>query len=238
MRLVTAYRRLELVGVITDYGSYADAGERHSSAASPAGCRETVILVKEPDPDLKPGDMVTHEVGHKKIPVVVREILSIDQLHKCKLFKIFWRFLSKEEMMEMKTCPHCGKQFLPNSGRQEFCSVKCRIEAADKKRLAGKNKPEMVPDCVTPDSLVPEIKENVAPALAEIPAATTEETNPILVRDTSQYEEPEPEDKNIRAAKKLLKLIPKDEAYTLKISLEAENIGLNVTLIGGNKNSG
>lgn len=191
-----------------------------------------------------------HEVGHKKIPVVVREILSIDQLHKCKLFKIVWRFLTKEEMMDVKKCPHCGKQFMPNSGRQEFCSVKCRIEAADKKRLAGKNKPDMViPDCVTPDNLVPEIKEDVAAAPAEIPAVapvipdpagkTPEESTPLELSGPLWVEpELEPDDKNIRAAKKLLKLIPKDEAYTLKISLEAENIGLNVTLIGGNKNSG
>lgn len=229
--------------MITDYGNYADAGERHSSAASPAGCRETVIKVDEPDPDIKPGDIVLHEVGHKKIPVIVREVVDIVPLHKSKLFKIVWRFLDKEEMMEMKTCPHCGKQFMPNSNRQEFCSVKCRIEAADEKRLTEKNKPESVPDCVIPDSPSIEIKEDVAatsepaPEPAEIPAATTAETNPIKIRHTSQYEDPEPEDKNIRATKKLLKLIPRGEAYTLKISLEADTIGLNVTLIGGKKNA-
>lgn len=236
--------------MITDYGSYADAGERHSSAASPAGCRETVIKVDDPDPNIKPGDIVIHEISpRKKIPVIVREVVDIVPLHKSKLFKIVWRFPNKEEIMEMKTCPHCGKQFMPNSGRQEFCSVKCRIAAADKKRLAGKNKPEMViPDCVTPDNLVPEIKEDAAAEPEKIPAVTPvmpapagitpeESTPPELSGPLWVEPELEPDDKNIRSAKKLLKLIPKWEAYTLKISLEAENIGLNVTLIGGNKNA-
>lgn len=236
--------------MITDYGSYADAGERHSSAASPAGCRETVIKVDEPDPDIKPGDMVMHNISsRKKIPVIVRDVLDIVPLHKSKLFKIVWRFPNKEEIMEMKTCPRCGKQFSPNSGRQEFCSVKCRIEAADEKRLAGKNKPETVPDCVTPDNLVPEIKEDVAAEPEKIPAVTPvmpapagitpEELMPPELRGPLWVEpEPETEDKNIRAVKKLLKLIPKGEAYTLKISLEADNIQLNVTLARDNKNAG
>lgn len=232
-----------------DYGSYADAGERHSSAASPAGCRETVIKVDEPDPDIKPGDIVIHEISpRKKIPVIVRDVVDIVPLHKSKLFKIVWRFPNKEEIMEMKTCPHCGKQFMPNSGRQEFCSVKCRIEAADEKRLE-KKKTEPVPDYVIPDSQTVEVKEDVAAAPAEIPAVapvipdpagkTPEESTPLELSGPLWVEpELEPDDKNIRAAKKLLKLIPKGEAYTLKISLEAENIGLNVTLIGDKKNAG
>lgn len=218
--------------MITDYGSYADAGERHSSASSPAGCRETVILVKEPDPDLKPGDLVMHEVGHKKIPVVVREVIDVVPMHKSKLFKIFWGYPKEEAKME-KTCPQCGRMFTPVSNRQEYCSKQCRIAAADKKRLERKEA-LVVPE--GPDDPAAVVPEETPVMLGEPEAEPMEmdmENEPK--NDSPRWAEPEPqpEDKNIRAAKKILKLIPKDEAYTLKISLEADNIQINVTLIGG-----
>lgn len=34
------------------------------------------------------------------------------------------------ELVKKKVCPHCGKEFIPNSNHQTFCSKECRLEAA------------------------------------------------------------------------------------------------------------
>ncbi len=228
--------------------SYMSVTDRQSSMPSQsASNRETVILVKEPEPDLKPGDIVMHEVGHKKIPVVVREILSVDQLHKCKLFKIFWGYPKEEAKME-KTCPQCGKVFMQSGPRQEYCSVKCRVAAADKKRLERK---EAIAAQEGPDDPAAAVPVEETPVMLGEPEAEPTEMEmkedvPVTLRDRFkkmienngfQWPEPEPEDRNIKAVKRLLKMLPQDEEYTLKINLESGSVQLAVTLIGGQKNA-
>lgn len=227
--------------------SYMSVTDRQSSMPSQsASNRETVIMVKDPDPDLKPGDIVLHEVGRKKIPVVVREVLSVDQLHKCKLFKIFWGYPQKEEAKMEKTCPQCGRVFTPASGRQEYCSKQCRIAAADKKRLERKEAIAAQDGPDDPAAAVPVEETPVMPGEPEAEPMEMEEDAPVTLRDVFEKAigngvlpwsepEPEPEDKNIKTVKRLLKMLPQDE-YTLRINLESGSIDMSVTLIGGQKN--
>jgi endogenous inhibitor of DNA gyrase (YacG/DUF329 family) len=213
---------------------YSTVEDRHLAGlagGNSANSRETVIMVREPEPDIKAGDIVMHQVGRQKVPVMIREVLSIDQMHKSKLFKIFYRYLSKEEKKKMdKTCPYCGKQFIATDGRQKYCSVKCRVAAADEKRLKK-------------DQEEKEVIDETNNAAAETPEPLAAEPAPepaVIGKSYGDYnkEFPEyfrPDGKNIQAAKKILELVPQDKSYTLKISLESDDIQLNVTLCGGEK---
>jgi uncharacterized OB-fold protein len=175
-------------------------------------------------------------------------VVDIVPLHKSKLFKIVWRFLTKEEIMEMKTCHRCGKLFMPDSNRQEYCSFKCRVAAADKKRLERK---EAIAAQEGPDDPAAAVPVEETPVMLGEPEAEPTEMEmkedvPVTLRDRFkkmienngfQWPEPEPEDRNIKAVKRLLKMLPQDEEYTLKINLESESVQLAVTLIGGQKNA-
>lgn len=158
--------------------------------------------------------------------------------------------------MERKTCPHCGRTFVPASGRQEYCSKQCRIAAAGKKRLEAKAKESEVPDCVISDGPDDPAKEIQTADLSGTPDVDLTKKNPaeaaepdipavpdVLKKTDPSWREPEPapEDKNIRAVKKILKLIPINEPCTLKISLEAGSIQMSVTIVRDgpdNKNAG
>lgn len=232
--------------MITEWAGYKGLTDRHAKEASytPAGCRETVIRVPHDRP-IKVGDIVQHEVSPgKKIPVVVQEIMRVVPMGNQDWVKIFYRKLKEgeEKEMERKTCPHCGKPFIPASGRQEYCSKQCRIAAADKKRLEAKAEEMGVPGCIIPDG--PDDPAAGAPEMPEVnplekmPAGAAEpdiqEVPDAMAKAEPSWRgpEPSPDDKNIKAVKKILKLIPTDDPYTLKISLESGSIQLAITIAG------
>ena len=141
-----------------------------------------------------------------------------------------------------KTCPQCGRMFAPASGRQEYCSKQCRVAAADKKRLETKAMAMDTPDCVIPEgpddpaAAVP-VETPVMPGEPEAePTEMEMENEPENDAPLWSEPEPKPEDKNIKTVKRLLKMLPQDEEYTLKINLASGSVQLAVTLIGGQKN--
>jgi endogenous inhibitor of DNA gyrase (YacG/DUF329 family) len=219
---------------------YSTVEDRHLAGlagGNSANSRETVIMVREPEPDIKAGDIVMHQAGRKKVPVMVREVLSVDQMHKSKLFKIFYRYLTKEESgkaME-KTCPHCGKTFITTDGRQKYCSVRCRVAAADEKRLKKEAEEKEANDEVSEKTAeIPETPENpITPEpLAPEPSVIGKSYGDYSKEFPDYFR---PDNKNIRAAKKILELVPQDSDYTLKISLESADIQLAVTLCRNGK---
>jgi hypothetical protein len=108
--------------------------------------------------------------------------------------------------------------------------------AAGKKRLERKEVAAVPEGPDDPAAAVP--VEETPVMLGEPEAEPTEmENEPENNAPLWTEPEPQPEDRNIKAVKRLLKMLPQDEEYTLKINLESGSVQLAVTLIGGQKNA-